>query len=134
MNSFVVNTADFNLPHSPEGPLAPIAVPVIVVDKTTSSSNETFDRGMSPAQINEALHESPPISPNNKTFTNLLPSRDTLYIRDKSLTGITLPSCSSDIASEFHFPMLSSEIENVRVIEIERIEQSRAVESPKKEV
>ncbi|KAK2713519.1 hypothetical protein QYM36_009406 [Artemia franciscana] len=124
---------DFNLPHLPEGPLAPIAVPVIDVEETTSSSNQTFDRGMSPAHINEALQESPPISPNKNTFANFLPSSETPYIRDKFLSGITLPSCSSDIASEFHFPMFS-EIENVRVIESERIKQSRAVDSPKKKV
>ncbi|KAK2716429.1 hypothetical protein QYM36_010848, partial [Artemia franciscana] len=54
--------------QAPLAPLAPLAVPVIDIDKTTSSSNETFDRGISPAEINETLQENPPISPNKTTL------------------------------------------------------------------
>ena len=62
---------DFNLPHLPEGLLAPLAELVIDINKTTVSSNETFYRGMSPAQINEALQESLPMSPNKNPIGNL---------------------------------------------------------------
>ena len=64
---------DFNRHNLVEGPLAPLAVPMIDIDETTSSSNETFDKGMSPVRINEALQESPPISPYKQPFANFLP-------------------------------------------------------------
>ena len=95
---------DFNLPNLPERPSAPIAVLKINIDETTASSNDTFDRGMSPSLINETLQESSPLSPNKNTFGN------------------PLPSCPSDVPSEFHFPreevqmgMLTNESESVRV-------------------
>jgi len=60
---------------------------MIEIDETTSSFNETFGRRLSSAQITEARQEIPPISPNKKTFANLLSSCETPYIREKSLTG-----------------------------------------------
>ena len=88
---------NFNLPNFPKGPLAPQAEPVIDIDETSASSNETFNRGSSPAQTNEVFQESPPISPNKNLIGNPLGSCEAPYICEKPLTGNTLPSCSSDI-------------------------------------
>ena len=88
---------DFNLPNLLKGLLAPQAEPVIDIDETSASSNDTFNRGSSPAQTNEVFQESPPISPNKNLIGNPLGSCEAPYICEKPLTGNTLPSCSSDI-------------------------------------